>query len=211
MDRLQVSEIFYSLQGEGPFIGRPFVFLRLGGCIPPYCPFCDTKYAWKDFRSISVFDIFEEVLKYRCKKVVITGGEPFLQWKHGLEKLTNMFFKDSFFIQYETSGKVEIPEEHKGQVVCSPKYLHGRWHISEDNLIRCDYFKFVASKSNFSHILEFIHSKNIDKNKIYIMPLGATREEQLKNMGFVFDFCREHGFNMTPRLHILCYGNKQGI
>ncbi|GAB6887082.1 7-carboxy-7-deazaguanine synthase QueE [Desulfothermus okinawensis JCM 13304] len=209
--RLKVNEIFYSLQGEGPFLGHPFVFLRLSGCVEPYCPFCDTKYAWADFKCMTIEDIVGEIKRFQCKNLVITGGEPFLQWDSGLNNLVNLLKQESFFIQYETSGKVEIPQNSKGTVVCSPKYISGRWCIPYANLSRCDYFKLLANKNNLDLIVKFILSNNLKKEKIYIMPFGATKEKQLENMPIVFEFCKKYGLKMTPRLHILCFGEKKGI
>jgi 7-carboxy-7-deazaguanine synthase len=208
---LNVCEIFYSLQGEGPYIGTPCIFLRLGGCIPPFCPWCDTKYAWKDFEKLSLFDIIQKIKSYGKKNIVITGGEPFLQWNQGLKVLISNLEKMSFFIQFETSGKIEIPSETPGIIVCSPKFLNEKWHFLDSNIPRCDFFKFVANGKNFSSILNFIKRKKISKEKIYIMPEGSTKEEQLKKMIDVFKFCKEYGFKMTPRLHVLCFGNKKGV
>lgn len=209
--KLKVNEIFYSLQGEGPFIGFPFVFLRLGGCIEPYCPFCDTKYAWENFYPLSIDQIFYEIKKYRCKNVVITGGEPFLQWDLGLKKLAQILKQNSFFIQYETSGKVEIPKESYGVVVCSPKYLNGKWYFRSKNLFNCHYFKLLANEKNLDLIVDFVFMNNIKKEHVYIMPFGHTREEQIHNMPIVFEFCKKYGFKMTPRLHILCFGERRGV
>ena len=208
---LDVCEIFYSLQGEGPYVGTPSVFLRLGGCKPPYCPFCDTKYAWSEFRKYSLSKLINEIKNYRCKNIVITGGEPFIQWNAGLDKLVGHLTSFCSFIQFETSGKVEIPEGIPGKIVCSPKYLEGKWQFVENNFSRCDYFKFIADKGNLSIILQFIKQNQIPKQKIYIMPFGTTREQQLDIMPFVFKFCMRYGFKMSPRLHILCFGNKRGI
>ncbi len=208
---LDISEIFFSLQGEGPFIGKPFIFLRLSGCIEPYCPFCDTKYSWKSNTKFKINELVELILSYNCKNIVITGGEPFLQWNSGLFKLVDILKANSFFIQYETSGKVDIPDAPKGIVVCSPKFINGSWHIIETNINKSHFFKFLYLLGWEDLILEFIERNGISKEKIYIMPLGKTKEEQLALMPHVFEFCKKHRFNMSPRLHVLCFGDKNGI
>jgi len=78
VNELKVCEIFYSLQGEGVKIGKPAVFLRLSGC-NLRCRYCDTKYAWHEGEVRSFEAIKKELEAYKCRYLVITGGEPLLQ------------------------------------------------------------------------------------------------------------------------------------
>lgn len=208
---LDVSEIFFSLQGEGPYLGRPFVFLRLAGCIEPYCPFCDTKYSWKSKKVYKLDQLIEVIWSFDLKNIVITGGEPFLQWNLGLSYLVDILYNESFFIQYETSGKVEIPDNPKGVVVLSPKFLNNSWQIVDTNIVKCDFIKFLYWQGCEDLILNFVEKFSIPKEKVYIMPLGKTKESQLNLMPHVFKFCIKHGFNMSPRLHVLCFDDRKGI
>lgn len=77
-DRLRVTEIFYSLQGESRPVGLPTVFIRLTGC-PLRCVWCDTEYAFHGGESIAIDEIVERVGGYRTKLVCVTGGEPLAQ------------------------------------------------------------------------------------------------------------------------------------
>ena len=76
---MRISEIFYSLQGEGRLIGLPSVFIRTSGC-NLRCVWCDTPYtSWQpEGRSYPIEKIIREVEKYPARHVVITGGEPLL-------------------------------------------------------------------------------------------------------------------------------------
>jgi 7-carboxy-7-deazaguanine synthase len=83
---LAVSEIFESIQGEGPSVGVPSVFLRLALC-NLRCSFCDTPYTW-DFKrfdrraevhEMKVAEVRDRVLAMRARNLVVTGGEPLLQ------------------------------------------------------------------------------------------------------------------------------------
>ena len=75
---LTVNEIFYSIQGEFSYVGRPCVFVRLTAC-DLRCSWCDTAYAFDEGRKVSVSEVVTEVDAYQCSLVEITGGEPLLQ------------------------------------------------------------------------------------------------------------------------------------
>jgi 7-carboxy-7-deazaguanine synthase len=76
--RLNVCEIFYSLQGESTFSGLPCIFVRLSGC-NLNCSWCDTRYAEEECHSMTLGQILDKVGAYNCNLVEITGGEPLLQ------------------------------------------------------------------------------------------------------------------------------------
>jgi 7-carboxy-7-deazaguanine synthase len=119
---LQVAEIFYTLQGEGPFSGLPSVFVRLTGC-NLRCWFCDTK--WDDDLDIFMSDrmVFEQAVEKaagRTKLLVRTGGEPCRQ---NIGLLVNRFLEAGWQVQVETAGTIfqEALARRGVTVVCSPK------------------------------------------------------------------------------------------
>jgi 7-carboxy-7-deazaguanine synthase len=75
---LTVNEIFYSIQGESTYAGRPCVFVRLTAC-DLRCSWCDTPYAFHEGRRQSLADVMADVERYDCRLVEVTGGEPLLQ------------------------------------------------------------------------------------------------------------------------------------
>ena len=75
---LTVNEIFYSIQGESTYAGRPCVFVRLTAC-DLRCSWCDTPYAFHEGTKRSIEDVVAEVEHYGCDLVEVTGGEPLLQ------------------------------------------------------------------------------------------------------------------------------------
>jgi len=119
-DSFWVQEIFYTIQGEGPFSGRPAIFVRLAGC-NLRCHFCDT-----DFESstthLTAEEIVSECIKYPTNLIVITGGEPFRQ---NLYELCLKLFAYDYSIQIETAGTLWQEEldslADKLHIVCSPK------------------------------------------------------------------------------------------
>ena len=75
---LTINEIFHSIQGESTFVGLPCVFVRLTGC-NLRCVWCDTAYAFHEGRTMTLEQVLQEVGRYRCSLVELTGGEPLLQ------------------------------------------------------------------------------------------------------------------------------------
>ncbi|MDO5760148.1 MAG: 7-carboxy-7-deazaguanine synthase QueE [Bacteroidota bacterium] len=102
MKRLAVFDMFYSIQGEGEFVGMPAFFIRLAGC-DVGCDFCDEKRAWHPSSDMmmEVEDIISEVKKSGAKNVVITGGEPSL---FDLTSLTQSLASLGIKTFLETSG-----------------------------------------------------------------------------------------------------------
>ena len=123
---MRVSEIFYSLQGEGMLVGTPSVFVRLAGC-PFRCRWCDTAYAW-DYAAGEDLDpdqIVAQVNRWSCGFVVLTGGEPMigpdLSVRPGLADLTRRLKALGKHITIETAGACFVPGpglrsgQHKSQ------------------------------------------------------------------------------------------------
>ncbi len=106
---MRISEIFYSVQGEGVFTGVPSVFVRTSGC-NLRCSWCDTPYtSWKPEGSDASIDaIVESVTAFpAAKHVVITGGEPMIA--PGLVELSERFRALGLHITVETAGTVFAP------------------------------------------------------------------------------------------------------
>ncbi len=123
---MRVSEIFYSLQGEGMLVGTPSVFVRLAGC-PFRCCWCDTAYAW-DFTAGEELDpgqITEQVNLWPCRFVVLTGGEPLtgpdLAIRPGLVDLSHRLKAAGRHITVETSGVLFVPDLACDLMSISPK------------------------------------------------------------------------------------------
>lgn len=105
---LKVNEIYYSVQGESTAAGLPCVFVRLTYC-NLRCTYCDTEYAFYDGKDLSISDIIDEVKKYNCNLVEITGGEPLVQMDECLE-LMKQLCDYGFKVMIETSGSLTIKD-----------------------------------------------------------------------------------------------------
>lgn len=107
---LNITEIFYSIQGESTRAGQPCVFVRLTGC-PLRCTWCDTEYAFHGGRRMSLEDIVSQVRAYNCPLVEVTGGEPLNQPDCLL--LLNQLCEAGFQVMLETSGALDISQVDK--------------------------------------------------------------------------------------------------
>ena len=112
--KLNVNEIFYSLQGEGGRSGEPSIFVRLTQCNLT-CSFCDTDFAHGD--DMTLDEILDAIKIYPCQWIIWTGGEPTLQLKD--EHLA--FFKERGYKHaIETNGTKKVPSLID-YITCSPK------------------------------------------------------------------------------------------
>ncbi len=104
---LRVNEIYHSIQGESSKSGLPCVFVRLTYC-NLRCTYCDTEYAFYEGEDKSIEEILNEVKKYNCKLVEVTGGEPLVQ-KETLE-LMKRLCNEGFDVMLETGGSLPIKD-----------------------------------------------------------------------------------------------------
>lgn len=102
---LKINEIFYSIQGEGTNAGKPCVFIRLTYC-NLRCTYCDTEYAFYEGSDKSIENILEEIKKYNCNLVEVTGGEPLFQ--EGSLELLKLLCDEGYEVMLETGGHLSI-------------------------------------------------------------------------------------------------------
>jgi 7-carboxy-7-deazaguanine synthase len=105
--RLRITEIFLSLQGEARDAGWPTVFVRLTGC-PLRCQYCDTAYAFHGGEWREIDAILEEVASHGVRHVCVTGGEPLAQ-KRCLQLLQRLC-DAGYEVSLETSGAIDIAQ-----------------------------------------------------------------------------------------------------
>ena len=104
-ERLRINEVFYSIQGESTFTGRPCVLVRLTGC-QMRCTWCDTEYSFYEGSWMRVDDVIDRVLSYGCPLAEVTGGEPLLQ--PGVHTLMSRLCDRGLEVLLETGGGLDI-------------------------------------------------------------------------------------------------------
>ncbi len=156
---MRVTEIFFSIQGEGTRAGRPCVFVRFTGC-DLRCTYCDTAYAFHGGRDMDRAAILAEVERHPCKLVLLTGGEPLLQKE--LPELARDLLARGYEVTVETHGQrpldalppevvriVDVKTPGSGEVTTDFGYL--------DRLEPHDEVKFVvASEADWTWSLDAI-------------------------------------------------------
>jgi 7-carboxy-7-deazaguanine synthase len=116
---LKVNEIYHSIQAESSKSGLPCVFVRLTYC-NLRCTYCDTEYAFYEGEDKSIAEIINEVKKYNCKLIEVTGGEPLVQ-KECLE-LMKKLCDEGFDVMLETGGSLPIKNiDERVQIVMDLK------------------------------------------------------------------------------------------
>jgi 7-carboxy-7-deazaguanine synthase len=104
-ERLRLTEIFLSVQGEARAVGWPTVFVRLTGC-PLRCQYCDTAYAFHGGEWWDIEAILAEVANHGVRHVCVTGGEPLAQKRCLL--LLEKLCEAGYEVSLETSGAIDI-------------------------------------------------------------------------------------------------------
>ncbi len=107
---LKINEIYHSIQGESTKAGLPCVFIRLTYC-NLRCTYCDTEYAFYEGYDKSIDEVIDEVKKYNCNLVEVTGGEPLVQ-NESIE-LMKRLCDEGFEVMLETGGSLPISEIDK--------------------------------------------------------------------------------------------------
>lgn len=209
-DALFVYEIFLTIQGEGPFVGRPATFVRLAGCNLA-CHFCDTKYRLEERHRTTAANVVKRVQQIGVELVVVTGGEPFRQG--AVIPLLRELSAAGLTVQVETSGSMwpkgvkVLP--HRVHVVCSPKAakvhpgiqnIRPMWKYLIDDcmVIEPDGLPQGLARQQLGEMHTGLSPKSIWLQGIEeVGDVRATR----RNSRLAADLCMVHGFNLSVQIH----------
>ena len=228
-----ISEIFYSIQGEGVLSGVPSVFVRMSGC-NLRCNWCDTPYAsWNpEGAQRSVAQIIAEIENHPiARHVVLTGGEPMIAKE--ISQLADEIIKLGHHLTIETAATVAPEGIACNLASLSPKLLNSApdarlgasWRKKHETLrwqptvVRAwidaypYQFKFVVAQPGDVDELEGMLAslgREIPRHKVLLMPEGVTLEAIRARAGWLSELCKARGYRYAHRLHLELYGNKRG-
>ena len=230
---MKISELFFSIQGEGELTGVPSVFVRTSGC-NLRCRWCDTKYAsWKpEGENVTINDLLEKVCSYPARHVVISGGEPMIA--KGIKDFTRLLKESGKHITIETAGTIAPNGIQCDLASLSPKLsdstpkegdISKEW-IDRHESKRLDYgilsewvnsynfqLKFVVSKEEeikeIRNVISRIEGKILPE-KVLLMPEGIDPDTLRSRYDLLIDLCKENGYRLCNRLHIDLFGNTPG-
>lgn len=240
-------EIFHSIQGEGKSMGMPAVFIRTSLC-NLHCLWCDTDYTWNwtgtRFRhqndqkpgytkfdkkawiaTCTLDEIVEQVIRFPCYNIILTGGEPMLQ-QPALTDLIGKLRQISprYRFEVETNGTLTPNgdfDEAVDQYNVSPKLENSgnpsklrekpaAYRFFAQSKKAC--FKFVvAEKTDLDEVLKLLDRYAIPPEKVWLMPEGNNRRTLTKRRQWIVEMCKEHGFWYADRLHVQIWGSKKGV
>jgi 7-carboxy-7-deazaguanine synthase len=207
---MKINEIFYSIQGEGKWIGRPNIFIRTAGC-NLRCKYCDTTYAYESGKEMGINQILVSIKKYPCKYVCITGGEPLLQ--SDITELIEKLQKEKYKICLETNGSYDIDTftKYKNLIIsldvkCPSSEMHENNHLSNiEKLRNDDVVKFVIKdKTDYNYAIKILNQNKLDCS-IYFQPVYNTDYEKLAK------WILKDGLNVnfSLQLHKIIWENKK--
>lgn len=228
-----ISEIFYSIQGEGELAGVPSVFIRTSGC-NLRCSWCDTKYAsWNpEGNEVTVDQIIEKVGVHPAQHCVLTGGEPMLA-KESADLATRLRASGKH-LTIETAGTVRPNGIGCDLASLSPKLSNSRpeegtisesWRSRHEStrlqpeVLRTwiDAYPFqlkfvVESDSDLVEIEQLLAAidRRIPPWRVLIMPQGTDDRSLRSRSGSLASACLRHGYRYCSRLQIELFGNARG-
>ena len=227
---LIISELFYSIQGEGQTMGIPAVFLRLSGC-NILCKgkgwICDSIEVWKKGIKTPFEEVLNSDLVQRLDNgahLIITGGEPLLHQKKIVEFLE--WFKQVNgwipIVEIETNGTI-IPIDGLTKLVtywnCSPKLSttgetrkrrYNEVALKKIQTLKNSIFKFVISEKQ--DVLEMLNEFSvINMSQVVLMPAGENQELLNEKREMVLEQCIQLGLRYCDRLHIVAWNKKTGV
>lgn len=211
-DRLRITEIFYSVQGESRTIGLPTIFIRLTGC-PLRCQYCDTEYAFQGGQWLSFDEIIVQLKKYNTPHVTVTGGEPLAQ--KSCYEFLRLLCESGYQVSLETSGAIDIaPVDARVSRVVDIKTPdsaeQGKNRIENlDYLSAHDQLKFViCSHDDYLWSVNFLNQHSIQPGcEIIFSP--SFQQVSLKQLT---EWVLEDQINVRVQcqLHKLIWGEQPG-
>lgn len=212
-ERLRVNEVFFSIQGESTFAGRPCVFVRLTGC-QMRCSWCDTTYSFYEGSWQTQEQVLEQVASFGCALVELTGGEPLLQ--PGARPLLAKLCDTGYQVLLETGGGLDIsdvdPRVRRIVDVKCPGSgeVDGNFWPNLDVLTRNDELKFVlADEADYLWSRDLVAARRLTE----VCPVHFSPVHGRIDLQSLAAWVLRDRLDVTLRLqlHKLIWGEKRGV
>jgi 7-carboxy-7-deazaguanine synthase len=209
---MKINEIFYSLQGEGAFVGLPTVFIRTTGC-NLRCSYCDTTYAYKIGTDLSIDQLLRIIKSYHCSYICITGGEPLLQ--KDFMTLLRSLVRNKYIIWVETNGSKSIKKLcgiHNVMVSldikCPSSGMHSEMDLRNISLLsEHDQLKFIVKQKKDYEYAKQIITTYKPKCMIFLQPVWGTNPRRLA----AWILHDRLPVRLGLQLHKILWGEKRGV
>jgi len=190
----------------------------------PICSWCDTKYALQGGVEYSIEELVDIIEKQPLTNIVCTGGEPACQYDDIIELIENLNMdyrgkelNKPYTFEIETNGLIEPDDflcEEGVMFNVSPKRQNFNLKVlNKFNMTSNVNFKFVIeNEDDFRFWQEQVIKKlGILPYRVWLMPEGTNSEKVKKGSIEIVDkYCLKYGYNLSPRLQVLLWGNEKG-
>jgi 7-carboxy-7-deazaguanine synthase len=228
LDVLKLSEVFSSVQGEGPSAGEPALFVRLALC-NLRCGFCDTRYTWdfnqydyaSEVSTVPVSELLARISTSPERRLILTGGEPLMQQSALASLLAGL--PSDWYIEVETNGTLAPSAALKARINqwnVSPKLEHSEEPF-ERRIKPAVLREFLATERAYLKLVvrdardeteaeELMVMLGWPEGRVFLMPEARSTEQHRERGEPVAEMARRLSVRYSPRLHVLMFGGERG-
>ena len=211
-DRLRITEIFLSLQGEADAVGWPTVFVRLTGC-PLRCTYCDTEYAFTGGETLTNVQIIEQVARLRATHVCVTGGEPLSQ--KAVQPLMSRLCDMEYRVSLETSGALPVDEVDKRVSIVMDLKSPSSGEVEKNLFSNLEYLQskdqiklVIADRGDYDWAKNLIDERAISERATVLLSPAFGQLDPKELAQWIID--DRLNVRLQLQLHKILWGEEQG-
>ena len=210
--RLRITEVFLSLQGESNTVGLPTVFVRLTGC-PLRCHYCDTEYAFRGGKQIEIPQLLKQISGYQVHHVTVTGGEPLAQ--SACLELLKKLCDAGHQVSLETSGAMDIANVDSRVIKIMDLKTPGSGEVEKnfytnlDHVSMEDQIKFViCDRNDYEWAKQQLHKYNLNSRCQLLFSPSFNQQDAAQLASWILEDRLPVRFQL--QLHKILWGDEPG-
>ncbi len=211
-DRLRITEIFLSLQGEADAVGWPTVFVRLTGC-PLRCSYCDTGYAFSGGELLTLEQIIDQVTDLEVSRVCVTGGEPLDQRLS--QPLMRHLCDLGYWVSLETSGALPVDDVDSRVTIVMDLKTPSSGEVVKNLYSNIEHLKsgdqlklVIADQSDYAWSKKIIRERPVAEGvSVLLSPVFGQLEPKELAQWIIDD---RLNVRMQLQLHKILWGDERG-